>query len=236
MQMQAGVKPRSGLDDGASRKSKKQKLAQEAQPPPGMPSKTITSDPTLKIQPGERLADFAARVDQALPMGGLTRKGNTKIDGIKERQTKTEKRLKKMYAEWREEDVRRKDAIEEFQEKQEELAEEKETELGGQSLAFPEGKRKKRKRMLGETAVDDDEDPWAVLKERREKPKGLHDVVQAPPTLKVIPKEKFKVRNGAKVNVANVPANAGSLKRREELGDARREVIERYRSMMKGTR
>jgi hypothetical protein len=234
MQMQAGVKPKSGLDDGTSRKAKKRKVGQEAQSTKDAQSTSTSSDPTLKIQPGERLADFAARVDQALPMGGLTRKGNTKVEGIKERQTKTEKRLQKLYAEWREEETRRKDAIEEFQEKQEELAEEKETEFGGQSLAFPEGRRKKRKRLLGETAASDDEDPWAVLKERREKPKGLHDVVQAPPTLKVIPKEKFKVRNGAKVNVANVPANAGSLKRREELGDARREVIERYRTMMKG--
>jgi hypothetical protein len=60
-------------------------------------------------------------------------------------------------------------------------------------------------------------------------------VAQAPPEL-VKPKEKFKPIRGAKVDVANVPNKSGSLMKREELGDARREVIERYRAMMKGQR
>ena len=89
--------------------------------------------------------------------------------------------------------------------------------------------------MVGEIDEDED-DPWAVLKSKREAPKGLHDVVQAPPSMNVVPKEKFKVRNGAKVSVANVPGASGmkSLKQREELSEARKEVIERYRAMMKG--
>ena len=62
------------------------------------------------------MADFAARVNQALPVGGLSRKGK-QPDGVKERQTKTEKRLHKMYAEWREEEARRKEKLEELKQR-----------------------------------------------------------------------------------------------------------------------
>ena len=182
-----------------------------------------------KIKPGERLRDFAARVDQALPVGGLARKGKTKIEGLalKERQTKKEKKMHKMYAAWRVEEAKRKEKLEEQEELEDEARDDMEASLGGQSLRFVNRERKARQNG------EQDDDPWAGLKARREQPKGLHDVVQAPPTFKAIPKEKFKVRNGAKVDVADVPTAAGSLKRREELGEARREVIERYRAMIK---
>lgn len=232
MQFQTTGKRPSGLDDGNTRRSKKPKIAQSDKAPAPASAVAPPQADVPKIQPGESLADYAARVDQALPMGGLTRKGKVTIEGIKERRTKTERRLHKMYDAWREEEARRKEKLEEQQELAEEEEDEKQAEHGGQNLSFPEGRKAKRRRMVGE-AVDDDDDPWEVLKERREAPKGLHDVVQAPPTLKAV-REKFKVRNGAKVDVANVPSAAGSLKRREELGDARRDVIERYRAMMKG--
>lgn len=201
MQLQAGVRPRSGLDDGESRKSKKRKLAdvQDTTVNKVESPSAPTVAKTLQIQPGERLADFNARVDQALPMGGLTRKGNVKIEGIKQRQTKTEKRLHKMYAEWREQDAKYKERLEEFQEEQEELADKNEVELGGQSIRFEESSRKKRKRMIGEVSGKDDDDPWAVLKKRREKPRGLNDIVQAPPAMQIVPKEKFKPRRDAKI-------------------------------------
>lgn len=238
MQFQATKKRPSGLDDGTERSKRKKK--QNPNPKESVPTQAPKATPAIaevpKILPGERLADYSARVDQALPMGNLTRKGKTNIEGVKERRTKTEKRLHKMYAAWREDDARRKEKLEEAQELAEEEEDEKQAEYGGQDTALPQSRKMKRRKMVGEAAADDDddEDPWKVLEERREKPRGLHDVVQAPPTLKVVPREKFKVRNGAKVEVANVPAAAGSLKRREELGDARREVIERYRAMMKG--
>lgn len=242
MQRQVGAKQRSGLDDGESRASKRKKKQQKSddhgregdrssKPADGADSEKSEQ---LKILPGERLADFAARVNQAMPVAGLSKKGKH-VEGTRERQTKTEKRLHKMYAEWRQEEARRKEKLEELQEQQEEQEEEKEAELGGQSIRLSEsGRKAKRKRMVGEVN-EDDEDPWAILKSKREAPKGLHDVVQAPPVIKTVPKEKFKVRNGAKIDVSNVPAAAGSLKRREELGEARKEVIERYRALMKGT-
>ena len=230
MQLQSSKKrQRSGLDDGmASHASeKKRKVAQTTDAPTQdvHPQDYAGNHDRPQILPGERLADFAARVNQALPVDGLARKGKVKVEGLKERQTKTEKRLQKIYAAWREEDARRKEKVEE----QKELEEEREAEVGGVGLqvSAPTKKSKRRK-----TAGAEDEDPWAELKAKRDQPKGLHDVVQAPPNFKVLPKEKFKVRNGAKVDVANIPSAAGSLKRREELGDARREVIDRYRAMM----
>lgn len=240
MQLQTLKKrPSSGLDDGnESRKSKKQRKMESTN---DVPVQVATAhDPTQaeipKIMPGERLGDYAARVDHALPVGGLARKGKVKVDGIKERQTKTEKRLQKMYASWREEEARLKEKEEEQREQEEEAEEEREATLGSQGLRFTaSNKSGKRRKMIGEQAAskDDDDDPWAELKLKRDRPKGLHDVVQAPPNFKALPKEKFKVRNGAKVNVADIPAAAGSLKRREELSSARKEVIERYRGMMK---
>ncbi|KAK3059043.1 hypothetical protein LTR09_000609 [Extremus antarcticus] len=213
---------RSGLDDGEdTQKAKKQR-------------KALVDGPELpKIQPGERLGDFAARVDHALPVTGLARKGKVQIDGVKERQTKTEKRMQKMYASWRDEEARLKEKEEERQEQEEEDEEERDVETGGQRVQFPDSNRKskKRRRMVGEQ-VSDDDDPWAELKLKSEGRKGLHDVVQAPPTLKVVPREKFKVQRNARVDVADVPNAAGSLKRREELSGARQEVIERYRAMM----
>lgn len=235
MQFQTSKKrPASGLDDGQEKRSaKKQKKSTDVnEETTDQTSATQPAKQELpKIQPGERLADFSARVNHALPVGGLARKGK-RVEGMQERQTKTEKRLHKMYAEWREQDAKRKEREEEQREQEEEAEEEKEAEFGGQSVSLPASSKKgKRKKAIGE--VDGDDDPWAELKLKREKPKGLHDVVQAPPSFKAVPKEKFKVRNNAKVDVMDVPTAAGSLKRREELSAARREVIERYRGMMK---
>ena len=238
MKLQTSKKrPRSGLDDGsnttASKKKRKTDPPQSEDAQVSVPEVSIQSE-MPKILPGERLGDFAARVDHALPVGGQARKGKVKVEGLKERQTKTEKRLQKMYAAWREEDARRKEKEEERKEQEEEAEEERQATMGGQSTQLPTSSNKiKRRKMTGEQGNIDDEDPWAELKARREKPRGLHDVVQAPPSLKAAPKEKFKVRNGAMVNVENIPTSAGSLKRREELSGARKEVIERYRAMMK---
>ena len=250
MQFHATGKRPDGLDDG-ERPAKKRKVAPASTKKVGeavAPAPEAVEMP--KILPGERLADYAARVDQALPVGNLVRRGKgPQIDGLKERVTKTEKRLKKMYAAWREEETRLREKEEEAAELEEEAEEERRAMYGEDYKGLESMSRKKRK-VLGESK-DDDEDPWAVIKTRRAEAeaeaaaeeakgkkrgglKGVHDVVQAPPTIKVVPKEKFKVKNGAKVDVANVPTSAGSLKRREELSDARREVIERYRAMMKG--
>lgn len=217
-----------GLDDGdrPTKKAKSSKAKERASQ-----GDAASVKDSLKLLPGERMSDFAARVNQAIPVSGLAKKGTIKVDGLKERRTKTEKRLHKMYADWREEDAKIRAAEEELAEKAEEENEDMSAQYGGQDIRLPDGKRLRRKRAIGEIGNMDD-DPWAILKSKQKK-HALNDVVQEPPQFKAVPKEKFKVRNGAKVSVADVPTSAGSLQRREALGEARREVIERYRSLMK---
>jgi hypothetical protein len=85
--------------------------------------------------------------------------------------------------------------------------------------------------------VDDgEEDPWEALKLKREERKGLHDVVQAPPTFTKLPTEKFKVKDGARVQVTDIPNAVGSLRKREELGEQRQGIIDTYRRLMEAKR
>ncbi|KAH6723667.1 hypothetical protein BKA61DRAFT_534792 [Leptodontidium sp. MPI-SDFR-AT-0119] len=195
------------------------------------------------IRPGERMSDFSARVDAALPIAGLinksVRSGKDPL-GLKVGRTKTEKRMHRMYDEWRAEEAR----IQEKRQEAMEIAEEEEEDEDGQvrwketsttGTGTAGGKKKKKgkgkKKVLGE--IDDGEDdPWAnVGKSRGEVKAGLNDVVLAPPTFTKPPREKFKVR-GARVEVEDVPKKSGSLRRREELGGVRREVVQGYRDMM----
>ncbi len=175
------------------------------------------------------MSEFSARVDAALPVSGLVGRG--KDTG---RKTKTEKRMQKMYTQWREEEQRMKEKLEEAMED----AEEDEDADNRIPLAKnPEAKKKKgkRARVIGEEG--DDEDPWAELNAARGgPPSSLHDVVQAPPQFAKAPKNRFKVKEGARVEVADVPSAAGSLRRREELGEARRNILEGYRHMMETRR
>lgn len=220
-----GVK---GLDNGDRPRGKKRKAnddekqsAQKAQPAKPAPE-------APKILPGERMSDFAARVDQSLPVSGLARKGKN-IEGVKERRTKTEKRIQKMISDWREEEEKIQDREQEERDLAEIEEDEEKAMWEDKTAPIPtQGGGKKK----GKRKAQDDDDPWAVLKTKRDEPKGLHDVAQAPPTFKAIPKEKFKVKNGAKVHVADVPTAAGSLRKREELGEERKNIIEKYRAMM----
>jgi len=228
-----GIKPRSGLDDGVM-KPKKRKRAQAADeqavqataPPP-------TDNNALHIKPGERYQDFSARVDAALPVSGLIcrgTKGMKGLPGVKKQRTKTEKKMHRIYAEWREVEAKRKEALEEAREEAED------EDLGFNGTGVSTTKSKKGKKRKG--AESDDDDPWAAVVRNRQAGNstgglvGLHDVVQAPPQLKA-PKAKFRVLDGAKVDVLDVPSKAGSLRRREQLGEARRSVVEGYRAMMR---
>jgi hypothetical protein len=165
-----------------------------------------------------------------------TAKGGKDPLGLKVGRTKTEKKMHRMYDEWREQDKR----IKEKREEAMELAEEEAMDDDGQvkwkvdiePTATKKGGKGKKKKMLGE--VDDgDDDPWAQIKRNRAEAKvGLHDVALAPPTFSKLPMEKFKAR-GRGVGVDNISNASGSLRRREELGEVRRSVVESYRAMMK---
>ena len=229
-----GQKVRNGLDDGTRPKAKK-KQATKAAPAPAETENAVEA-PTIK--PGERLSDFAARVDATLPLSGLINKtvrdGKDPL-GLKVRRTKKERKLHKLYAHWREEDKK----IKERREEELELAEEREfedeaVEADARSAeGGPPGKRKKTKkgRLLGESA-ETEEDPWEELKRKRGEPKiGLNDVAQAPPQLKKLIGKNVLVR-GAAVAVGSIPKSAGSLRRREELQGVREDVMASYRRMM----
>jgi hypothetical protein len=245
MAFQAGKKLPSGLDNGTSTQaSKKRKRAGAKKEEGSVPiaEEKIQAQEVPTIRPGERMSDFAARVDAALPVSGLinkTARGGKDPLGLKVARTKTEKRMHRMYDEWREEERKIKEKREEAQD----LADMEEMDVeDGQvkwKVEIETGSRKKGKGKGKKTKVrgevdDGEEDPWEQIKRNRAEAKaGLNDVVQAPPTFSQVPRERFKALEGAKVNVGDVPRASGSLRRREELGEVRRSIVEGYRAMMK---
>ena len=261
---QQGIKPRSGLDEGHAQKGKKRKrVGQEGENRTngtttvadvsgsqytGSADDTTTL-PTvkahahealtiqhLKINPGERLSDFSARVDLALPVGGLVKKG--RVAGVR---SKLERRMQRMQNEWREMDKKRKERDQEARDELE-MEDEEGTEKRSAIMPLTKNGRKNNRRKTRQGSETDDEDPWAKVGQSRVSDVGrgglvgLHDVVQAPPNFTSVPQKKFRVLEGAKVDVLNVPGNVGSLRRREELGVSRRSVVDGYRQMMKERR
>ena len=237
-----GKRISSGLDDGRPRgQMKHRRSADERSKEPteliGTPAVKSEALEIPTIMPGEPLADFAARVDHAMPILGLrdgSRSSAAKLPGVKERSTKHNRCLEKMQEAWREEERRRKEKLEEKLEDQEEERENE--ELLWSSLPTNGGtKRKRKKSNIATIGLDGtgDEDPWASLTDSRAefKQKTLQDVVKSPPQLRKI-QSTFKQQGVAKVDVGNVPASVGSLRRREVMGEARRGIIEGYRSMM----
>jgi hypothetical protein len=240
-----GVKKRSALDDGIvkTKKQRKQEAAADAEKDNAnnKSEEQAQSKPVLKIQPGESMAEFRSRVDQALPLSGISKSGK-KVAGVSDHKvTKHERHLKKLQKGWREEEARIRDK--EMEEK--ELAEEEQDELDAmwedKTSDLPatktvngktkKAKKQKRKLLVGE--VDNgSEDEWEALKKKKGERKGLHDIVSAPPTFKKVPREIFKVKNGAGAKVGNVPNSAGSLRKREELAEERKTIIDTYREMM----
>ncbi|KAJ1329602.1 hypothetical protein MN608_06338 [Microdochium nivale] len=249
MAIAGGKKVRSGLDNGdepaaggkkKNNKNKKSQVENGAAKPKTSASQNLEV-PT--IRPGERMSDFAARVDAALPVTGLITKsvrGKGDPLGAKKWQTTKEMKMHKMYDEWREEDRKRKEKREEELEQEDEEELEDADRVAARKLEMQasagaaQGKKKKggkRSRYLGEIS-DPEDDPWEALRKTRgEKRPGLHDVALAPPELnKKLPK-KLLVR-GAAVEVDGIPKAAGSLRRREELQTVRDDVVAQYRKLM----
>ena len=245
MAFQQGKRLPKGLDDGVQKSTNKKRkrrnpVGGEVNEDQEEEKDTELPNEIPKIKPGERMSEFAARVDVALPVAGLINKtGKTGKDplGLKKSRTRTEKKMHKMNAEWREQDKKLKEKRDEEQELFEEMAEDDNGKVQWKAdLKSTAGKKKGKKRrqkMLGE--LDDGEgDPWAVLRRNRGEvvKRDINDVVKAPPTFANVPREKFK-RGDARVEVGDVPKASGSLRRREELGEMRRGVVGGYRAMMK---
>lgn len=165
---------------------------------------------------------------------------------LKEKSSRLQRKIEKKVSTWRTEDVRlrEKRAADMAQHREKEEARIAELlEKSGVSASVMDDPEVLRQFGLVDEAADEeekrkvggkkkrkgkDEDDWEVLKAKREKPKGLHDVVQAPPELKVV-KDKFKAQKNN-----GLPGGGGDagLKRKAELSEARLETIRRYREMM----
>ncbi|TQN74506.1 hypothetical protein CSHISOI_00938 [Colletotrichum shisoi] len=243
MALASGKKQRSGLDNGetVNQKKKAAKKAASVAEKKDESSENAEKSEVPTIRPGEKMSDFSARVNAALPLAGLvnkTERGGKDPLGLKVHKTRKERKMHKLYDQWREEERK---IQEQREEDMEEVAErELDEEINGGTFgnfgqtpaAFygsnQDGKKKKKKGKKGKGA-DREEDPWAVLKKMRAEAKvGLHDVAQAPPELHRAGREKLLVR-GAAVDVSNVPKSAGSLRRREELQELRDELVSSYR-------
>lgn len=245
MNFQNGWKQPKGLDNGPASKKRKRsnthKLDQSLENENiGIPSSSIP-----KILPSECLSNFSARVNAAIPVAGLAKRSKPSSEILAgERQTKLEKRMQKMYAEWREAEAKRK---EQLAEGDDEMEMERD-EVGNESNRFSAGnktkQKSKRKRRKGSMLNDGaeaphDDDPWSeITAKRKENPiasaspgglVGLHDVVLAPPKLTKLPKEKMREKTGQ--NALKKTAIIG-LKRQTDLGGARLQVVEGYRRMM----
>ena len=227
--------PRAGLDDGHEPKSRKRKRSavSEAKPETTVKKPVVAAGSAPRILPGESMSSFSARVDAALPVAGLTAKGKKAGAGIdRGRQTKTERKMQRMQKEWREEERRLKEKREEAQEEEMDKEDDYDALVAGWTTGKKGGKRKGHGNDL-----DEEEDPWAhiaakpVLHDEQKTQAtgglvGLHDVVLAPPKFVRPPREKI-IRIGGKNNVGV------GLKRQAELGEARKQVVENYRAMVK---
>lgn len=244
MNFQNGWKQPKGLDNGPASKKRKRSNTQTLDQ--SLDHKNIVIPSSIpQILPSERLSDFSARVNAAIPVAGLAKKSKRSSEILEgERQTKLEKRMQKMYAEWREAEAKRKEQLAEEDNEWETERDEVGQERGRFSVSTKtkqkvKGKRRKGSKMNNGAEAPDDDDPWAEITAKgKEKPIasaspggliGLHDVVLAPPKLTKLPKEKMREKTGQ--NALKKTAIIG-LKRQTELGEARIQVVEGYRRMM----
>ena len=249
--------PRSGLDDGQSIKKTSKKSTKTDKPSaevsnassqPRRIASTQIAD--LKPLPGESASAFSSRVNAALPiLSARNRQSKNLTRGLKERDTKLEKKMKRMRAQWWEEDRRIKDKREE---NEEEVREKLEKLGGGVLLEDIIPSRKNRRK--GGVDVDEEGDIWANVGKKNpnqvsennltgdatitvsnsitNQSKGLigiHDVVSAPPRFS----KTLKAKLNASMPHGNARHNEGGLKRQTELSQARKQIIEGYRELMR---
>ena len=140
----------------------------------------------LKIKPGERLQDFALRVDQTLPLSGVPKhstKETLRIPGLKSNQnlTKHNKKLLRLQSQWREEEKRRR---EKGEEREDEMEDQKEEDGLLWTSVHDQQSSKKGKRM--KRGGVDEGDIWKVLEKKNEgqgKALTAGQMVQQPPKL-----------------------------------------------------
>lgn len=151
----------------------------------------------LTIRPGEKLADFNRRVDAALPLAGIVKNALPNSGGSKDPlglaktfRTKQERKLHKLYAQWREDDKK----IKEREQDEKELMDEQDAELDEEfgakwrvDFQQPAAKRSKKNKGGGSNNYGDD-DIWGSFNRKHAKASkpdavraGVHNSVEAPP-------------------------------------------------------
>lgn len=217
---QQGKKLRKGLDDGVPQpkaKAKKGAASKQEEPKSGVRTTAPADNPPdpdeanaeqdesqqklLKIQPGERLGDFALRVDQSLPLSAVPKHSTRAPPGERQDKaylTKHNKRLARLQAAWRTDEER-------LQEKRTEQKEEAQDQREEEGLLWMDVDEARKGRKGKKSSREGD--IWKVLeKKRREEEReggsggdrkvaGLSaaTAVQAPPVLKGV-KNMFKER------------------------------------------
>ncbi|KIW21171.1 hypothetical protein PV08_01751 [Exophiala spinifera] len=237
---QHGQRLPSGLDDGTTIKTGKKKTKKNGRDSSNTnvndeeddddsnnnSNTNVNATEPLQILPGERLSEFAARVDQSLPLTSVPRHQTriNKIPGlekIKTPLTKHNKRLARLQSEWRNAEAKRRAAQEE---EDEELADRREEDdllwLGAgvdkdrlrRSGLGGGGKKKNKDKKKHDP---DDVDPWKQLERKRReegelRQKNLQDVVLAPPVLKSV-KNIFKDKGERSVRAEKIGTVSGVI-------------------------
>ncbi|TAQ84348.1 hypothetical protein B7494_g7327 [Chlorociboria aeruginascens] len=227
MAFRDGKRLPQGLDDGI----RTAKMPKSAKKDTEAEKEKLLVHEAPTIRPGEKMSEFSARVDAALPVSGLINRRGKDPLGLRVERTKKEKKMHRMYAEWREADARIREKRDARQEEAEEMMDDDGQVKWALDVKIPVGQKGKRKKRKVIGGLDDGEDdPWdAVRRARNEGKRPLNDVVQAPPTFSRVPREKFK-------GLDDVPRASGSLRKREGLGGERKSVVEGYRAMMRENR
>ncbi|KAI4156676.1 MAG: hypothetical protein LQ340_000076 [Diploschistes diacapsis] len=230
MALQRGIKPRPGHDDCSVRPMKKQKpQSSETEMKPGGTQKTYANH-TPDCGPSERMEKLSARVDISFPITGHTKTSRgAELVSTKASQTKTERKLQRMQEEWRALDARRKERVKEAREEVE--AQYQHTEFW--KAVAPKRKISKHSRGTQSARMANGEhDPLMCTGAKQGRSGslvGLHDVVKEPPRMSCIPTKKLQSRNGAAFDPFVIPEASGSIYKREQLSEVRREVIDGYR-------
>ncbi|CAK7224051.1 hypothetical protein SCUCBS95973_005389 [Sporothrix curviconia] len=204
-----GGKSREDVAEGVAEGVAEEMTATTAAAAPAEPEAATDDASALKIRPGERLSDFNSRVNAALPLAGIVKKsvaggagGKDPLGLTKTYRTRQERKLHKLYDQWRKDDVK----IKEREAEEREIVQEREDALDESlgvkwRLDFQEAGKKRGKKNKGGSGNNyvGEDDVWAAFNRKKTAETkstvraGVHDTVGAPPErLTKIDSSKFK--------------------------------------------